>query len=262
VYWDEVRIFFGVAGFLFGITFGSFLNVLVWRLPRGESIVFPGSHCPRCNAPIHWYDNIPLLSYALLLGRCRACGERISPRYPLVELVSGLFLGAYILRFRWDVGLVYYAFTAALLVVTLIDLEHKIIPDVISLPGIPLMLLANMFVVAPYWPIGLIDGGIGILLGGGALLAVALGYYLLTHREGMGLGDPKLMAMIGALCGWKGVVFTMLVSSFTGTIVGVIYVVAAGKDRRFPIPFGPFLSLGAVAYLWVGQAAIRWYLGS
>ncbi len=254
-------VFFAATGFLFGITIGSFLNVLIWRLPRNESIVFPGSHCPLCNKPIHWYDNIPLLSYLLLRGKCRSCGARISWRYPLIELVSGVFLAAYLLRFGFGVGLLYYAFTAALLVVTMIDIDHKIIPDVISLPGIPLCLAANMFLLSPNWQSGLVHGGIGVLLGGGTLLAVALGYYLLTRREGMGLGDPKLMAMIGALTGWQGVIFTMLVSSFVGTMVGVLYVALAGKDRRFPIPFGPFLSLGAVSYLWIGDTTIRWYLG-
>lgn len=257
----EPQVFFGVAGFLFGLAIGSFLNVLIWRLPREESIVWPGSRCPKCHAPIHWYDNIPLLSFLVLGGRCRACGERISWRYPLIELISGLFLAAYILHFGVGKGLVFYVFTAAFLVITFIDLDFKIIPDVISLPGIPLALLANMFVLNPPWLNGLIDGGIGILLGGGILAAVLIGYYLLTRREGMGWGDPKLMAVIGALCGWKGVVFTMLVSSFTGTLVGVIYVAASGKDRRFPIPFGPFLSLGAVSYIWLGDAAIRWYFG-
>lgn len=257
----DPKVFFGIVGFIFGISIGSFLNVLIWRLPRGESIVWPGSHCPQCNNAISWYDNIPLLSYLWLGGRCRHCRERISLRYPLIELVSGLFLSLDIIVFGLGVGLVWYAFTAALLVVTFIDLDHKIIPDVISLPGIPLGLAAHMFVLAPTWTAGLLNGGLGVLFGGGSLLAVALGYYLITQREGMGLGDPKLLAMIGAFCGWKGVIFTLLVSSLSGSVIGFAYIFFTGKGRRFPIPFGPFLSLGAVVWIYFGEAAVRWYVG-
>jgi len=257
----EVAVFVGISGFVFGLVFGSFLNVLIYRLPREESIMFPASHCPSCKTPIRWYDNVPLLSWLALGGRCRQCREPIGVRYPLVELASALFLMAYLLHFGIAVGIVWYVFTAALLVVTVVDLEHTIIPDVISLPGIPLGLLANMFILSPNWLDGLIDGGIGVLAGGGVLLSVAVGYYLLTKREGMGMGDPKLLAMIGAFCGWKGVIFTMLVASMSGTIIGIAFILIAGKDRRFPIPFGPFLSLGAVAWIWFGSAVLRWYVG-
>lgn len=254
-------LFMAVVGLLFGLTIGSFLNVVIWRLPRGESLAFPGSHCPKCETPIHWYDNIPVLSYLLLGGKCRACGEPIAIRYPLIELANGVFLAASLYRYGLKVGLVWYLFFAALLVVTMIDLDHKIIPNVISLPGIPLGLLLNMFWLSRDWRNGLIDGGIGILLGGGLLLAVALGYYAIFKREGMGMGDPKLLAMIGAFVGWTGVVFTLLVASVVGTIVGILAIGFGGKDRRFEFPFGPFLSLGAVLYVWVGPPLVRWYLG-
>ena len=254
-------LFMGLVGLLFGLTIGSFLNVVIWRLPRGESLAFPGSHCPKCETPIHWYDNIPVLSYLLLGGKCRACGAPIAIRYPLIEAASGVFLAASLFRYGLKVGLVWYLFFAALLVVTMIDLDHKIIPNVISLPGIPIGLVLNMFWLSRDWRNGLIDGGIGILLGGGLLLAVALGYYALFKREGMGMGDPKLLAMIGAFVGWTGVVFTLLVASVVGTIVGILAIGFGGKDRRFEFPFGPFLSLGAVLYVWVGPPLVRWYLG-
>ena len=256
-----VDAFILVVGFLFGLTVGSFLNVVIWRLPREESIVFPGSHCPRCNAPIHWYDNLPLLSWIILGGRCRACHGEISLRYPLVEAMNGVFLALYLHHFPMAQAIAWYIFTAALIAVFFIDLDHKIIPNAISLPGLPLGLLANMYIFSSRWSEGLVSGALGILLGGGTLLLVAGGYYLITKREGMGMGDPKLLAMIGAFCGWQGVIFTMLISSMVGTVVGVAWIVLTGKDRRFEIPFGPFLALGAVSWVWFGPAAVRWYLG-
>jgi leader peptidase (prepilin peptidase)/N-methyltransferase len=255
------QVFIVIVGFLFGITIGSFLNVVVWRLPRGESIVYPGSHCPTCGAPIRFYDNIPLLSYLLLNGKCRRCRGRISGRYFLVEMVSGVLLAGSLLRFGLRAGLVWYVLMAALLVVSLIDLQFKIIPNAISLPGIPIGLLLNVFVLSEGWREGLLDGGLGILLGGGALLAVAGGYYLVARREGMGMGDPKLLAMIGAFIGWKGVVFTMVCGSFVGTLAGLAMILLLGKDRRVEIPFGPFLALGAVLWIWFSPLILRWYLG-
>jgi leader peptidase (prepilin peptidase)/N-methyltransferase len=253
--------FFAIVGVLFGAAIGSFLNVVIWRLPRGESLVSPGSHCPRCNAPIRFYDNIPLLSYLILRGRCRRCGARISPRYFIVELISALFLAGYLTQFGLGPGLAYYLLTAALLVVTAIDLDFKIIPNEISLPGIPIGLAINALVLSHDWRRGLVEGGLGIALGAGALLLVAGGYYLIARREGMGMGDPKLLAMIGAFVGWQGVVFTMLAASCIGTLVGVGLIVFAGKDRRYQVPFGPFLSLGAVLWIWFGPTAWRWYVG-
>ncbi|MDP8224685.1 MAG: prepilin peptidase [Candidatus Lernaella stagnicola] len=256
-----IQIYVTFAGFLFGAAIGSFLNVVIWRLPQGESIVFPGSHCPQCGNAISWYDNIPLLSWVFLGAKCRHCRGQISLRYPMVELVSAIFLAGYLNRFGIAAGVVWYLFTAALIVVTMIDLDHKIIPDEISLPGIPIGLLINMFVLSDNWKDGLIDGGLGALLGGGLLLAIALGYYALTKTEGMGLGDPKLLGMIGAFVGWKGVIFTILVSSLVGTLIGALFIALTGKSRKFQIPFGPFLALGAVTWVWLGPAAVRWYFG-
>jgi leader peptidase (prepilin peptidase) / N-methyltransferase len=262
VYTDPLfRIYITVSGLLFGAVIGSFLNVVIWRLPRGESIAFPGSHCPKCDAPIAWYDNIPILAWLFLSGKCRDCQEPISARYPAIELISGVAFAASVFHFGLVQGLVWYVFTAALLVVTMVDLDHKIIPNEISLPGIPIGLALHAFVLARNWQDGLINGGLGILLGGGLLLSIALGYLALTKREGMGMGDPKLLGMIGAFVGWKGVVFTLLVSSLTGTVIGLLFMAIGGKDRRWEIPFGPFLSLGAVLWIWIGPATVKWYLG-
>jgi len=272
-----------VVGFLFGIAIGSFLNVVIWRWPRRESIVFPVSHCPQCQAAIRWYDNLPLLSWLLLGGKCRHCGGRISLRYPLVELISGLFLAAYLYKYgiyrdelvilgrfesfgKWTVigiipGVVWYFFTAALLVITFIDLDHKLIPDAITLPGIPLGLAVNAFLFSRTWHEGLVQGGLGVLLGGGVLLSIAVVHHWLTKVEGMGGGDPKLMAMIGAFFGPAGVLFTMLASSFVGALIGILVIYLGGKDRRLEIPFGPFISLGAILWLWIGPLAKHWYWG-
>lgn len=277
------QTFIIVVGFVFGITIGSFLNVVIWRWPRRESIIFPGSHCPSCNAAIRWYDNVPLLSWVLLGGKCRSCRGRISMRYPLVELLSGVLLAAYLYKYgiyheepvilgrfeslgKWTViglipGLMWYFFTAALLVITFIDLDHKLIPDVITLPGIPIGLAINALLLSRSWHEGLVQGGLGVLIGGGVLLLIAVVHHWLTKVEGMGGGDPKLMAMIGAFLGPAGVLFTMLASSFVGAFVGILVIYLGGKDRRMEIPFGPFIAMGAFLWLWVGPLALAWYWG-
>lgn len=246
---------FGV--FAFGVVIGSFLNVCIHRLPAQESIVFPTSHCPSCKTPIRPYDNVPILSYLVLRGRCRACAARISPRYPLVEALTGLAALAALLEFGWCVHFaVAFLFLAALIVVTFIDLDHQIIPDVISLPGIPVGFAAAALTGDPGWQSSLI----GILIGGGILWAVAEGYYRLTGREGMGGGDIKLLAMIGAFLGWRAVPITLILGSLSGTVVGLAFIVAKGRDSRTPIPFGPFLAAGAVCALFFGDALVDWYL--
>ncbi len=245
----------GIA-FVFGACIGSFLNVCIARLPVGESIMFPGSKCPACQNAIRFYDNIPILSYLWLRGKCRHCGQSISLRYPMVEILTGLM--AVLILFHFSLSLeafVYFTMTAALIVVIYIDLDHQLIPDVISLPGILLGFLASFFLDA----LSFIDSLIGILSGGGILFAVAGGYYLLTGREGMGGGDIKLLAMIGAFLGWQGVCFTIFVSSVTGTVAGLLFMLFARKDLKFALPFGPFLSLGAIAYLFFGPQLIAWY---
>jgi len=242
---------------LFGGCIGSFLNVCIYRLPQNLSIVSPRSFCPQCRSPVRSYDNIPLLSYLLLRGKCRSCGAKISWRYPLMEALTGAFAVALYLKFGLTLGFfAFFAFTAALLVITFIDLDHRIIPDVISLPGIAVGFGLSFFLPAPSWT----DSLIGLLAGGGSLYLVAIGYEALTKREGMGGGDVKLLAMIGAWLGWKAVLFTLFFASLTGTLIGGGAMVVQRQGRHYAIPFGPFLAFGALAYLFFGPQLIDWYL--
>lgn len=236
---------------------GSFLNVCIHRLPEGQSIVTPGSTCPQCKKPIRFYDNIPIISYLLLRARCRNCATPIPLRYPMVELLGGLLALCVFLKFGLSLEtLVYFVFIAVLLVITYIDIDHRIIPDILSLPGIPIFFLGSFILVDVTW----VDALIGILVGGGSLFAVAWGYYLLTRKEGMGGGDIKLLAMIGALIGWKGVLFTIFASSAIGTIAGIITMLYTKKGLKLAVPFGPFLAIGAIIYIFFGPQIIQWYL--
>lgn len=246
-----------VPVFIFGACIGSFLNVCIYRIPAGLSIVHPGSRCPRCKKAIPFYDNIPILSYLLLLGKCRRCKTPIGIRYPFVELLGGLSALACAQVFGLTLhGLVVFAFIATLIVVTFIDLDHRIIPDRISLPGIPLFFLAALAVPTVTWR----ASAIGIVAGGGSLFAVAWIYELITGREGMGGGDIKLLAMIGAMIGWQGVLFTLFAASAIGTLTGLLAMLRSGKGLKLAIPFGPFLAAGAVLYLFCGDAIIFWYV--
>jgi leader peptidase (prepilin peptidase) / N-methyltransferase len=241
---------------LIGMCIGSFLNVCIYRLPHGHSIVSPPSSCPVCNASIKWYDNIPVVSYILLKGRCRRCKTPISVRYPMVELLTGLFALITCMEFGLTFfALIYFFFITALLVITFIDIDHRIIPDIISLPGIPLGVAASF--VLP--DIGWLNSLLGILAGGGSLLFIAWGYQLIRGKDGMGGGDIKLLAMIGAFLGWKGVFFTIMASSFTGTAVGIVMMLRAGKGMKMALPFGPFLATGAILYIFLGPQIIHWY---
>ncbi len=242
---------------LVGVVIGSFLNVCIVRLPAGQSIVYPPSHCPRCGTRIRSRDNIPLISYLVLRGRCRSCGGRISVRYPVVEALTGVLFVLLAQRFGCSPYLGIAALlVAALIVITFIDIDHQIIPDVISLPGIVVGLLVSALGYGPPF----VDSALGALCGGGILYAVAFGYHALTGREGMGGGDIKLLAMIGAFLGWRGVLVTLVLGSFSGAVVGVTLMLARGADTRLPIPFGPFLALGAVCGLFFGEHLIHWYL--
>jgi leader peptidase (prepilin peptidase) / N-methyltransferase len=242
--------FLDMISFVFGAAIGSFLNVCIWRIPEGKSIVFPSSHCPKCGKSIRPFDNIPVMSWLILRGRCRDCGESISARYPLVELLTALLSLA--LFWLYGASLQYLAaflFTAALIVITFIDFDHQIIPDVISLPGIPVFFLLAVFVMG----IGFLDSLLGLLVGGGSLYVIAVGYELLTKREGMGGGDIKLLAMIGAFLGWKSLFFVVFMSSILGAAVGIVLILIKGKDMKYAVPFGPFLSIAAVLYLFAGR---------
>jgi leader peptidase (prepilin peptidase) / N-methyltransferase len=246
------------VNFFVGCCVGSFLNVCIYRLPLDISIASPSrSFCPHCRVPIRAYDNIPLLSYLLLKGRCRSCGAGIAWRYPVVEGLTG----AMALLLFWKFGFSFdffslFVFAAAMIVITFIDLDHRIIPDVISLPGI-----AIGFLLAVLGPsLSVLDSVIGILAGGGSLFLIAFAYEKITGREGMGGGDVKLLAMIGGWLGWKAVLFTIFFSSFSGTLIGGAVMVAQKEGRHYAIPFGPFLALAALAYIFFGPQFLHWYL--
>ncbi len=237
---------FYLTAFLYGLCIGSFLNVCIYRLPRSLSVVYPPSRCPKCKKNIVWYENIPILSYLFLKGKCSGCGKEISLRYPLVELITGILVLALFKVYGISISFFYYTiFCAGLIVVSFIDLDYRIIPDVISLPGIAWGIIGAIFVPE----LEIKDSLFGVLLGGGILFAVAWGYFLITKREGMGGGDIKLLAMIGAFLGWKAIPVVLFVASLTGTLAGLFILVCHKTGRQTQIPFGPFLSLGAFFYL-------------
>jgi leader peptidase (prepilin peptidase)/N-methyltransferase len=242
---------------LFGLFIGSFLNVCIYRIQKGESIVWPPSHCPKCTKALKPWDNIPVISYLILKGRCRYCTEPISVRYPVVELLSALLAVSLLYRFGMSVTfLIYYLWACVLLIITFIDLDIQIIPDRLSLGGI----VVGLLVV--YWlPVTYKDALIGLILGGGLLLAIIYCYYFLTKKEGMGGGDVKLLAMIGVFTGWQGVLFTVFASSLMGTMVGIPWGLLKKGTLKAAIPFGPFLALGALIYVFWGQYLIDWYFG-
>jgi leader peptidase (prepilin peptidase)/N-methyltransferase len=254
-----------VFTFIFGAVVGSFLNVCISRIPNGDSIIRPPSHCPKCKTTIAFYCNIPLLSYLFLRGRCRACGERISFRYFAVELLMASLAVALFYQFGFGLAFILgFVFIAALIVISFIDLDVRIVPDVISLPGIVVGLLLS--IIGHYLlrdPLGIVPTPLGallgVLLGGGFLLAVAWAYERFTGVEGMGGGDIKLLAMIGAFLGWPAIPLTIFLSSLGGSVIGVGFMLAKGVDRRFALPFAPFLCLGAVVYLFFGRDIIDFY---
>ena len=243
--------------FIFGMCIGSFLNVCIYRLPESKSIADPPrSICPSCKSHIRFYDNMPVLSYIWLKGRCRNCNAPISFRYPLVELMNGIVAVALLFKFGLSVeSFVYFVFISSLIVITFIDLDHQIIPDIITLPGIPMGLIASFALPT----ITLKASALGLLIGGGSLWFVAWAYNLIAHRDGMGGGDIKLLAMIGTIIGWKGVIFTIFASSVIGSCVGITMMLIKNKNMKFAIPFGPFLSIGAIAYVFFGSQCIAWY---
>ncbi|MDF1579429.1 MAG: prepilin peptidase [Desulfuromonadales bacterium] len=242
---------------LLGAVVGSFLNVCIYRLPRGKSIVSPPSSCPECGARIPWYLNVPLVSFLALRGRCRVCKTPISMRYPAIELLNGLLFWVIFDRFgiSWLTP-VFWLFAAALVVIALIDLDHQIIPDVISLPGIVAGFLCSFLIPWLSWS----DAALGILLGGGSLFVIATGYQLLTGREGMGGGDIKLLAMVGAFMGWKAVLPIIFLASLLGTLVGVPLMLVQRKNARLALPFGPFIVCATLVFLLWGGLLFNYYL--
>ena len=234
-----------------GLIIGSFLNVCIHRLPIDESLVAPSSRCPSCRHPVRLWDNIPVVSFLVLRGRCRDCAQPISWRYPLVEIANGI--GYVLLVWRFGPGLptaVYGLLYSSLLVITLIDLDHQIIPDRISMPGMVIGVAASSVIL----PTGFLNALIGLLLGGGLFYGVAV-----ASRGGMGGGDIKLIAMIGAFLGWKQALLTIFIGALAGSVIGLFLMAFKGKSRKHPVPFGPFLSLGAVVSLFAGPAIWKWY---
>jgi len=252
--------------FFLGAIVGSFLNVCILRLPKEESIVSPSSHCPNCKTPIPFYDNVPLISYLFLVGRCCFCSEKISPRYFVVELLMASLSVALLhhlgLGFAFFVN---FVFVAALVVISFVDLDVRIVPDVISLPGIAVGLLSAIV----SWLLSIdpllilpspVSSLLGVVFGGGILLIVAWGYEYFTGIEGMGGGDIKLLAMIGAFLGWPSIPLALFFASLAGSIVGIAFMVTKGVGGKFALPFAPFLCLGALFHLFFARELITFYL--
>lgn len=270
--------FLGLAITLFGLIIGSFLNVVIYRLPRGESLAFPGSHCPACDKPVKSYDNIPVLSYLILGGRCRSCKVKISPIYPTVELlVAALYL---LLYFKDGLTLVLLAdavFVSLIVPLVFIDLEHKLLPDKINKPGLLVMTVLRVLapdawinksteemfgaIVSSEWTVAIIGSAVGAAVGGGSLWLVRRAYYLVRKEEGMGLGDVKMMLMVGAFIGWKLAFLTIFMSSLIGSVVGLLLVRVRKGSMKMEIPFGVFLGPAAIISLFIGQKLMEWYLG-
>ena len=243
--------------FIFGACIGSFLNVCIYRLPEEKSIISPPSHCPVCKNRLKWFHNIPLISYIFLRGKCAYCGARISIRYFVVEFLSGIFLVINHSIFGFSFDFFFYStFILLILIVIFADLKYMIIPDEVSIGGIIIGFIMSFFSNSITWKQSLI----GILAGGGILYLVIILYYLATKKEGMGGGDVKLLAMIGAFLGFKAVLFSIFIGSLLGTIIGVPVMLINKKDKNFAIPFGPFLSIAAILYLYMGDKLIHYYL--
>jgi leader peptidase (prepilin peptidase) / N-methyltransferase len=268
-----------VVYFAFGLAIGSFLNVCICRIPRRESVVLPRSHCPECEQPIRPYDNIPVLSYLWLRGRCRFCQTRISPQYPAVELLTGAAL--VVCALVWNFAPATYvnsAFLAALIVLIFIDYQHQILPNIITLPGILAGIALSPF-QAPNVYRDAVSYGLatlvkrddperllpfagailGVALGGGLLLLVGATYSRLRKRQGLGMGDVKMMAMVGAFLGWRLALLTIFVGSLVGSIVGVFLIAFRGKNLQTKLAFGTFLGPGAVIALFFGLQFLEWY---
>ncbi len=242
---------------LLGLAVGSFLNVCIYRLPLRRSLVSPPSRCTACGYELRWYDNIPVVSYTLLGGRCRKCRARISLRYPIVELLTmGLFVVHYMV-FDWTLLLaVRLLFACALVVLFAIDLEHQILPDVITLPGIVVGLLCALVL-----PPGIVSALIGAIAGGGVLFLIAELWSRLRNVEAMGFGDVKMLAMVGAFLGIEQVVLTFVLSSFLGGIGGAALIVSGRGSMASKVPFGTFIAVAAlIASLW-GAQIVAWYVG-
>jgi len=242
---------------LLGLAVGSFLNVCIHRLPRDQSLNSPPSRCPACEYRLRWFDNVPILSYVLLGGRCRKCRARISIRYPLVELITMALFVIHGEVFGWSALLVpRLVFACAMVVLFAIDLEHQLLPNVITLPGIVVGLIASAVL-----PPGIVDALIGVLIGGGVLWLIGEAYFRFSGHEGMGGGDVKMLAMIGAFLGWKLVLVTLVLSSIAGSVIGLLVIAIRKGGMKYALPYGTFLALGALVASLAGESIVNWYVG-
>ena len=242
-----------------GLAIGSFLNVCIYRLPRGQSVVTPPSRCTTCGRVLRWFENVPVLGYVALGGRCRTCGAPISVMYPAVEVATAsLFLLHYwqSLVLGWPPSLLFsrLVFASAMVVLFVVDLQHRILPNVITLPGVVAGFASSLFL-----PPGWLDALIGIAAGGGSLLAIGAAYYRFRGEEGLGMGDVKMLAMIGAFLGWQLMLVTLVLSSLLGSIVGVGLIVTKRGDMKYALPFGTFLAVGAITSSVIGESLLNWY---
>jgi len=244
----------------FGLIVGSFLNVCIYRLPRRESLVLPASHCTACGRSLQWFENVPVLSYLILRGRCRTCGVRISPVYPMIEMAAAAVALIWYGQFGQQ-PLLFVArlvFAWALLVLFVIDLRQRILPNVITLPGIVVGFLFSL--LAPPDTPGWRESLIGLVAGGGVLYLLAEGWRLIRHEEAMGGGDIKMLAMIGAFLGWQLMIFTLVFSSLLGALIGLTLIATGKGNRKSQLPYGTFLALAALAACVVGQPVVNWYV--
>jgi leader peptidase (prepilin peptidase) / N-methyltransferase len=267
----------GVFVFLFGLIIGSFLNVCILRIPGGKSIVMPASACPKCGAAIRPYDNIPVLSYLILGGKCRGCKTKISAMYPLVEFLTGVLFFACYYAFGISVEtLKWAAFSAILIVLIFTDIRERILPDVVNYTGFAIGLIFSFFVrpedgtaawisnhlfqfPPPVPVLSLVDALVGAAVGSGLLWLVSEAYFRLRGREGMGLGDVKMMLMAGAFLGAKRTLLTILAGSVLGSLLGIAVIWARRKDADYELPFGTFLGAGALLVVFFGTPLVDWY---
>ena len=240
-----------------GLAVGSFLNVCIYRIPLGRSVVSPASSCPQCGTALRWVDNIPVISYAILGGRCRNCRTGISIRYPIVELITmGVFLLHYSAFGLQPLLVPRLIFACAMIVLFAIDLEHHLLPNVITLPGIVVGFAFSLFL-----PPGPLSSVVGILIGGGVLWLIGEAYYRFAGQEGMGGGDVKMLGMIGAFLGWKLVLVTLVFSSVAGALIGLALIVTRKGDMKYALPYGTFLALAGLFASLQGDRIAAWYAG-
>ena len=252
----EAPWLFPAFAVLFGLVWGSFLNVVIHRLPLGRSLVSPRSRCPSCGKPVAAYDNVPLLSYVVLRGRCRHCKASIAVRYPFIEAALGGASLSSLLRHGVSVDYVAeLGFVAAMVALIFIDFDHQVLPNSITLPGAAL----GLALAGPRVDVSFLDALLGAMLGAGLLFLVSEVYFRLRKVEGLGMGDVKMMGMVGAFVGWKGVLLTLFLGSLSGTLVGLVVMAASKGDLRTKLPFGTFLGMGGIATVYLGERLIGWY---